>query len=261
MRNTRSAIQTSVAAVTAILLAFSALPLAAQDAPRELTAEEMNFYQNEVSLSLAPDSTHTGAIRSVMTDLDPRVGIEIALPIAVTDDAFTAEGLATVYSILQSISTMEGLEYYSASRGEMRTFYHESYVIAGANDRTRVPDPRVERIPPSSTLYAYQRDGSFGRNVQRIDYTYTNGEFLLVMENETTMTYRVVPLVTPGNLRTAIIVQPDPAAGIFRFYGNLGVRVPALFGLEDRARNSFYNRIVALHAWFVAELERANLVR
>jgi hypothetical protein len=81
------------------------------------------------------------------------------------------------------------------------------------------------------------------------------------MRNDTTMTYKVFPLVRPGNLRTFVLLEPSPATGELQFYGNIAVRVPAMFGLQERARNSFYNRIVALYDWFAAEMEAAGLVQ
>jgi hypothetical protein len=97
--------------------------------------------------------------------------------------------------------------------------------------------------------------------VQRIEYTFRAEQFLMTITNETTMVYKIVPLVRPGNLKTFLIVQPDPESGTITFYGNLAVRVPGMFGMEDRARDSFFNRIVALHDWFSRELTRTGLAR
>jgi hypothetical protein len=234
-----------------------------QEAPGSdrLPAGASSFYRNEVRLTLAPESPFLPEIRDNLESLAPRVGIEISLSIPVTPEAFTPDGLVTIYNILRSPSTMKGIEYYSASRGEMRTFYSESYAVAGPDGDDAIPDPVVTTIPPRSTVWAFQEDGSFGRNVQRIDYTFQAEQFLMTITNETTMVYTVVPLVRPGNLRTFLIVQPDPAGGTITFYGNLAVRVPGMFGMEDRARDSFFNRIVALHDWFSQELPRAGLAR
>ena len=223
--------------------------------------QEINLYGREVQTRLAPAGPFTETIQGTLQGIDPRIGIEVAVVVPVTDEAFTAEGHRTIYNILRSISTMEGITYYSASRDEMRTFYHESYAVNDPDERLRIDDPLVDAVPNESRLWAFQRDGSFGRNVQQLDYTVTDRTILLRMENLTTMVYQVVPLVFPGNLRTILLVQPDPADQTLRFYGNIAVRVPGLFGMEERARDSFSNRIIALHGWFITELERAGLTR
>lgn len=243
----------------AIAMTVLAVALPAEEAPRQLEGGRTNFYEDRVETRLAPSSPLVNAVADGLEDLQPRVGIEILLSIPVNDAAFTAEGRLEIYNILRSISTMEGIEYYSASRDTMRTFYHESYAIADPDNRDRIADPLVNRIPANDTVYAFQEDGSFGRNVQALNYQAVDGRFLVSMENQTTMVYRVVPLVSPGNLRTFLLVEPDPDSGTLVFYGNLGVRVPALFGMQDRARDSFYNRIVALHDWFADQLTAAGL--
>ncbi|MEX2445436.1 MAG: DUF6675 family protein [Alkalispirochaeta sp.] len=231
------------------------------DAPRELTNDESNFYESRVQMELAPQSPFSAEIRDGLQALNPRIGIEISLAIPVTEEAFTETGRLQIYNILRSVSTMEGLEYYSASDEEMQVFYHESYAVDGPEGETPIPDPVVDTIPRDSELWAFQRDGSFGRNVQHLRYTARDDSFLVSIQNETTMVYTIVPLVRPGNLRTFLVVRPAPDRGELTFYGNLAVRVPAMFGMQDRARDSFYNRIVALHDWFTDELRAHELLR
>jgi hypothetical protein len=255
--------RTTAAAIPILIGMILVTALYGQEPPGtdRLPAGSSSFYRDAVRLDLAPNSPFLPEIRDNLESLSPRVGIEISLSIPVRPEAFTEEGLVRIYNILRSPSTMQGIEYYSASRGEMRTFYSESYAVAGPDGDERIPDPVVSAIPPRSTVWAFQEDGSFGRNVQRIDYTYEEAQFLMTITNETTMIYKIVPLVRPGNLRTFLIVQPDPQSGTITFYGNLAVRVPGMFGMEDRARDSFFNRIVALHDWFSQELVRAGLAR
>ncbi len=227
--------------------------------PDRLPQGRTSFYTNSVRIELAPSSPLTSRIDEELGALQPRVGIEISVPLGVNESAFTDAGRLKLYNILRSISTMEGIEYYSASRERMRIFYEESYAIDDPDDRNRIPDPVVTWIPSRDRLYVFQKDSSFGSNVQRIDYLRGGNDFLLIMENITTMVYKVVPLVTPGNLKTFVLIRPHPDEGVIEFYGNIGVRVPALFGMQDRARDSFYNRIVALHDWFVQEISAAGL--
>lgn len=257
--------QIRIAIIATVFTVLAGVLISAQEA-QQIQGGETHFYTNSVATDLAPLGPFTDRIRDNLTDLDPKVGIEIRVPIAVDPSLFdggatTPDATLSIYNILRKISTMEGIEYYSASRDEMRTFYHESYAIAGPDDETRIADPTVTSIPRRDTIYVYQRDGSFGQNVQRIDYEYNGSEILMSIVNLTTMVYKVVPLVTPENLQTFLLIRPNPEEGTIEFYGNLGVRVPGLFGMKDRARDSFYNRIVALHGWFADQLAAEGLAR
>jgi hypothetical protein len=248
-------------AIIVILVAVAAIiaPVAQEHDDSRLPGGQTNFYTDSVQTRLAPDHPFTRTIADDLERLDPRVGIEIVVPVPVVDRAFTETGMLELYNILRRVSTMEGIEYYSASRDEMRIFYHESYAIDGPDGEERIDDPVVTAIPDRDTIHVFQRDGSFGKNVQRLDYVARDDAFLVTMTNTTTMIYKVVPLVSPENLQTFLLILPRPDEGVIEFYGNLGVRVPGLFGMKDRARDSFYNRIVALHDWFVGELVAAGL--
>lgn len=184
--------------------------------------------------------------------IEPRLGVEV-LFVAPAPDGSRAG--PEVFTTLQSISTMEGIEYYSQSRGYMRTLFHESYVIDDPESRKRVSDPVSEVVPRFDRLYVFQRDSSFGKNVLQLDYEVDGETILLTMTNLTRMLYQgFIPAVGPGELVFHIIVQP--IGDDLLFYGHSAAKAPSLFGLEDRIQLSFYNRIVALYNWYVDELAR-----
>lgn len=234
-----------------VLLGF---PLFGQET-RPAADEETAFYTDTPSFDLAPESGYTDTIAASVRELNPRLGLETRFFLPLEREILEAPDFELrLYNILRSVSTMEGIQYYSASRESMRTFYHESYAVAGADGDERIPDPLVSRIPREDRVYVFQRDSSFGKNVQQLDYRYEGGSMLLRMENLTTMFYNgLIPLVGDGNLLTFLVVRPEDEGIVF--YGHLAVRVGALFGMEDRARDSFYNRVKALYDWFNERVE------
>jgi hypothetical protein len=151
---------------------------------------------------------------------------------------------------------MEGIEYYSASRERMRIFYEESYAIAGPDDREPIPDPLVSEVPREDRIHVFQRDSSFGANVYRVEYVRREDAYLMSMTNLTRMYYGILPVVAPENLEIHITVVETKDG--YLFYGACGVSVISLFGLEDRAKDSFYNRIEAIYRWFRGRIEDAN---
>lgn len=116
---------------------------------------------SDVSVRLAP--AFASGIESDLKAIDPKIGVEVLF--LVDAPPGVSEVDAALLTTLQAISTMEGIEYYSASRDRMRTLFHESYVIAGPDDRTRRPDPVLGSVPDTDRLHIFQRDSSFGRNV------------------------------------------------------------------------------------------------
>jgi hypothetical protein len=223
-----------------------------------LSQEELKILSVEgavTNLYTAPDRPRLapGFSEQIREDLDsaePRLGVEV-LFLAPAPDGPAAGPL--VFNTLQKISTMAGIEYYSQSRGRMRTLFYESYVIDDPDNRNRLPDPVSSVVPARDRLYVFQRDSSFGRNVYQLDYRVDGEIIFLTMTNLTRMLYQgFIPAVGPEQLVFHIIVEPIEDELLF--YGNSAANAPTAFGIEDRIQMSFYNRIVALYNWFTGEV-------
>jgi hypothetical protein len=160
--------------------------------------------------------------------------------------------LASVYGILRSLGSLQGIEYYSASRKTMRTFYAESYIIDGPGSKTALIDPKAPlagAIPQSETVYAFQRDLSFGANRYRYEYTSFPDAIRLSSSNLTKMSYGIVPVAAPGELSTRLLViQADD---VILFYAVSGAKAPGL--VSGKLEDSFANRAEALFRWFSAK--------
>jgi len=182
--------------------------------------------------------------------IDPKIGVEVLFlidaPVGVA--AVDADLLAT----MQAITTMEGIEYYSASRDRMRTLFYESYVVEDADGSERRPDPRPTELTGTDQIYIYQHDSSFGRNVLELTYTVSQDAIRLRMRNLTRMLYRgIIPAVGPEELGLNLVVHP--LGDKVLFYGNSAANPISLLGMEARVQRSFYNRLVALYQWFVSQ--------
>jgi hypothetical protein len=215
-----------------------------------LTTGEVSVrYGDQAEVRLAP--TYQSAISRSVEALEPTIGVEALF---IIDSPLPANEITVpVFQTMQAISTMEGIEYYSASRERMRTFFHESYVIDDPDNRERTPDPKVRTVPTKSTIYVFQRDSSFGKNVYELNYRANPNSMLLAMTNLTGMNYQgILPALGPGELRMHLAVRP--LGDKLLFYGMSAARPGFLFGMEDRVERSFYNRLVALQNWFVDQI-------
>jgi len=157
--------------------------------------------------------------------------------------------MASIYGILRSLGSLQGIEYYSTSRKAMRTLYAESYIIDGPKTKVRLADPaepEANAIPASETLYAFQRDLSFGSNLYRYDFSSFPDAVLVKDSNLTRMSYGVVPALSPNALSTRLlIVRADDA---IIFYAENGAKAPSF--LKGKLEDSFSARAEALFKWF-----------
>lgn len=219
-----------------------------------LEGELRNSLSEASALQLIPDVSFRPEIEERINELELSVGTEVLT--LYRNEAIDFDDEASrlkIYNILRSISTMEGIEYYSASRKRMRTLFARSYVIDGPDKQKRIPDPLVQEIPAYSRLYIFQEDLTFGENVYRSEYRYSGQYFLVTNRNMTTMRYFLLPMVKAEQSVTYILLIP--AGREILFYGATGANTMSFFGLERTRENSFYNRLKAIYGWFTESVE------
>jgi len=75
-----------------------------------------------------------------------------------------------IFNQMTAMSTLSGIQYYSASQKTMRVFYESSYVTDGLANQKKLPDPVFNNLPETFGIYARQKDLTFGENNYRYDY-------------------------------------------------------------------------------------------
>jgi hypothetical protein len=159
-----------------------------------------------------------------------------------------------LYNEVTAISTLAGIQYFSTSRGAMRTFYETSSVIDGPEGNPR-PDPVVTRPPAESVLYVRQKDLSFGDNIYKYTY-YARPEILFcVLENTTTMKIGIIPGVGKHNLRSLVSIYD--AGDYLLFYGVSMAKAVSLPGMNQRVGASFSTRAEAILHWLSGQADKA----
>ncbi|WP_041623183.1 DUF6675 family protein [Spirochaeta thermophila] len=229
-------------------------PLSPQQEETLETTGELTIYFDGTPERILYHGPLSPLIRTDLEDLSPTIGVEslfrLPMPSSLREGS---DPILDLYNILHRVSTMKGIQYYSASRGRMRTMFHDAYRIASPEAREPVPDLTFTELPHEPvSITIFQDDSSFGKNLYRITYRVEGSFILLSMENLDTLAYMgLIPLVSPGGLRTHLVIVPRGEE--LMFYGICGVRTIRFFGMEKRYA-SFYNRIVALKNWFQSQL-------
>jgi hypothetical protein len=160
-----------------------------------------------------------------------------------------------LFNQITALSSLAGIEYYSASRKTMRTFYEISHVIEGPGNKKPLPDPVFVQIPASLTVYARQKDLSFGDNVYRYEYRTGPDAVFFSQENMTAMSYGIIPAVGKHNLRSVLAVID--CGNSLLIYAVSMAKAASVPGMGDKIGSSFGNRAEALLKWFT---NRANIV-
>jgi hypothetical protein len=160
-----------------------------------------------------------------------------------------------LFNQLLAISTLTGIQYYSASRGTMRVLFEYSSVIDGPDTKYPLPDPVYSVLPAELSLYSRQTDLTFGDNIYRFNYTAAQNGIFFVQENITDLKLSIVPAIGKGNLRSVMAVF-DCGDSLLIYIASMAksVSVP---GMGERIGASFSNRAEAILKWYTARADLA----
>ena len=192
-----------------------------------------------------------GLVSETMTALAPNVMVETLYCYKKPSARNWSEAERTaVFNQVTALSTLAGIQYFSVSRNSMRIFYETSTVIENPENKKVLPDPSHASPPPSLTLYARQKDSTFGDNIYRYDYRCDSVAVIFSQENITALSYGIIPAVSKGRLRTvAAIIDTNDSLLI---YVASMAKTLTLLGIGERIGESFSNRAEAVLKWFTA---------
>ena len=257
------------ALILVFLLSFQgfAVPLESLLTPNQVQqlqrSEQSRFFQTQLRNPVPVLLPQNNELQSIVTNLrdvlNPNMMVEVLYlyqkPAAfqTNADVWDSEQKTAVFNQLTAINTLTGIQYFSASRNTERTFYEFSHVIDNPQVKRQLPNPVFRQPPNTLTLFARQKDLTFGDNVYRYDYTVTSNVIIFVQENVTALSVGIIPVIGRGNLRSVLAVFD--CGDTILVYAVSMARASSLPGLGDRVSNSFTNRAEALLNWLSDRLD------
>jgi len=210
----------------------------------------------DARLALAPDHAEARAMGLAIASEKPDIVVEALFLWRKPHDAGQPAEMLAVYNVLRSVGSLEGIEYYSASRKKIRVLYEYSSLVAGPADATPVADAWLASIPAApETLHARQKDTTFGDNRYRISIAGGAGFVSQASTNLTRMSLGIVPVAAPGDVNVRILVLTVDEGLLF--YVASSARAAIVPGVRDTLETSFGNRAEAVYRWFSARLAAA----
>ena len=216
-------------------------------------------FKNPVPVLIPRNTVLRELFDAIRRDLNPSVLVETlhlyAKPPGANKTALSAEEEAELYNGVLALSTLAGLQYFSVSRGSMRTFYETSTVIDGPSTKKALPDPVYPRPPAELSVYARQKDLTFGDNIYQYDFYSIPGALIFVQQNLTALTAGIIPAVGKNKLHSVVAVLD--AGDYLLVYAASAAKAASLPGMNGRVGNSFANRAEAVLHWFSEQADKA----
>jgi len=203
-----------------------------------------------ISPRLQPRHTGLAALVSeTLGSLDPTLFVEtLSLYRKPSAAVWNEAEQISLLNQLTALSTLAGIQYYSASRKTMRTFYESSCAIDNPTNKKPLPDPVFTALPNSLALYARQKDLTFGDNIYRFVYYINSDSVFFVQENLTAMTAGIIPAVGKNKFRSLLAVLDT--GDCLLIYAAGMAKAASVPGMGDRIGASFTNRAKAILKWF-----------
>ena len=168
---------------------------------------------------------------------------------------WTLEERRNLYNETLALSTLSGIQYYSASRKAMRIFYEYSRVIDGPETKRVLADPVYTDPPSVLTVHARQKDLTFGDNIYKYEYRAGSDSLIFVQENLSPLNVAIITAVGRHKLRSVVAVID--AEDRLLVYAASMADAASMPGLGERIGNSFTNRAAAVLKWFSGRADRA----
>ena len=198
-------------------------------------------------------------IGNICRDLEPSITVETLhiykKPLQAEGNAWSAGEEAELYNRTLALSTLAGLQYFSASRGVMRTFYETSSVIDGPSTKKPLPDPVFSRLQSELKLYARQKDLTFGDNIYQYNFFTAPGAIIFIQENLTALTAGIIPAAGKNKLRSVVGILD--AGDYILIYAASYAKAASFPGMKERIGTSFANRAEAVIHWFSDQADKA----
>ncbi|GHV87884.1 hypothetical protein AGMMS50267_02440 [Spirochaetia bacterium] len=198
-------------------------------------------------------------VDGLITEMQPGLMAEnlflYSKPAGAAVGAWTEDERIALYNHAMALSTLAGIQYFSTSRNTMRTFLESSVIIDSPETKKPQPDPVYTGVIPDLTLYAQQRDLTFGDNIYQYDYHARQDALIFVQNNLTPMKLGIINAI--GKEQYRLVIAVVDAGDYLLVYAVSMTRAAALPGLGQRISASFSTRAEAIFKWYCGQADKA----
>lgn len=199
-----------------------------------------------------PNTPFAPALRKQLAGTISNLGLEGLYLIPRPSNLDNEQILLKLYSHLQNLGSLKGLQYWSVSKNNWDTLIVDSYRVNLKGSRTPLGPLNPTLREPTSSLLTYQKDNKLGEGYYQFEYTNKADEIQLVTRNLDSLNWGFIPIVSPGDFVLVLSVKIYPTSILLHTL--TAARTMEFFGLERSKDESFINRMKAFARWFTQGL-------
>lgn len=158
------------------------------------------------------------------------------------------KGNDKIRNIIQNISKLEGIEYYSNRKKKIQTLYEKCYSIDNLENRNKIMDTIDDSIQDKQIIIL-QEDNSFGEYCSRLEYFEKDYELGFVCTNLEEATIAFFRGAEPEKLKIVFLIENLEDEVIL--YVKIFCDFPKYIGMEKYMKDSLGARVDAIVKWFL----------
>ncbi len=213
---------------------------------------QRNFYgEQDIDLILAPKTTLGNQAKNYWQREKEPVFIVESLYLLEKNNINEKNTTEEIAKILQNLSEMTGIEYFSSSRQIWEVLYTDVYTVNNPNDKIKIQDSSKDNVQ-GLVNYVYQKDRSLSGTVYEFSYFQNQSEVSFRAINSEAIMYKgfPFPIVNSNNLVLTLLAT-DVGDSIV-FYVLVQAEVPKIPFVSERLARSYSTRADAIYNWCVS---------
>ena len=207
----------------------------------------------ELSLSLLPDFEGRDEVIQSLIVNAPEMSLEMLYEMPLPDTG-GEEMFLFLFNHLNSFSSMEGIEYYSANKDRMTLYLEKCFLVKKKGKKTPIENPVFSQLPDEIDYVIYQKDTTFGSNWYSVTTKVSEDALWLSMTNIGSMKYFFIPIMGKGDIKIDIIIIPDGDTIKLYTLSQLKKAVSNVLGKKIYLPGVFDHRVSAIQGWFAHQI-------
>lgn len=204
-----------------------------------------NYETDTLKVELAPNTITKTLIENLWTkEEEPLLSVEALY--YVTD--VEKQNNDKIRQIIQSVSKMEGIEYYSNRKEKYEILYKKNYCIDNVQDKNKVPDKIDDKIDGKKVLIL-QDDNSFGEYASNLEYFEKGNDLGFVCTNVEDISILFFKGAKKEDLKIFLMIENLGEELVL--YSRIVVDFPKYPTIEKFMKNSLSARLDAITKWFI----------
>ena len=237
----------------AVTMTFTSL-YAKDQPPADVEAAFANSNPDTTISSEIPESTLISKILSEY-DLNAEPSLFREKIFYIDND----KSMAEISQILRSISTMEGIKYYSTGSKKWETLYEKAAFIDSPESKNPIGEEEIKEALSSDgkKVYCLLEDHSLGTCVYQLSY--------FERENEIAVNFHLVAPIKLGPVKAVkadnlvinlLVIKENKDSDKLTLYMNVKAKYVKLSMIENRLNKSFERRIDSMYTWFEDQISK-----